>query len=190
MSRSKKFQVGSLAALHSETEKAKKKRLENTFLATWRLVGRENWGDDCYPEPEREFYFYRPHRQWRFDFAWPECLVAVEIEGGIFNQGRHGRGAGIAEDAVKYNAAAFIGWAVIRITPPELRAAPIPTLEEIARLIHRRTVDSPRAYPLNSYALKPLSEPRSRTTRKGAGPQRLSRPLPLLDATDDDRPPF
>ena len=147
-----------------------KSMLEKTFLATWTLVGRENWGDNTYPQPQREYPFYQPYRQWRFDFAWPEQLVAVELEGGIFNAGRHGRGAGIADDAIKYNAAAFIGWAVIRITPPELRKAPIPTLEEIAKLIHRRTVDRPRAYALDSYALMPKKHRSARATAdKGRG---------------------
>ena len=149
---------------------SQKSRLEQVFLATWRLVGREHWGGQDYPEPEREWRFYE-HRQWRFDFAWPAQLVAVELEGGIFNAGRHGRGAGIAEDAIKYNAAAFIGWLVIRITPPELRQSPIPTLEQIAKLIHRRTVDRPRPHRLNSYAVKPLPSARSRATRKGRRPQ-------------------
>lgn len=149
--------------------------MHKAFEATWRLIGAEEWGEQEYPRPEREWRFYR-FRQWKFDYAWPEQLVAVELEGGIFNQGRHGRGAGIAEDSIKYNAAAFIGWAVIRITPPELRQSPVPTLEQIARLIHRRTVDSPREFRLDSYALKPL-KPKSnkRTSRKAPGPQGSSR---------------
>ena len=32
------------------------------------------------PEPTRELVF-APPRKWRFDFAWPEHLVAVEIDG-------------------------------------------------------------------------------------------------------------
>lgn len=33
------------------------------------------------PQPVREKKFH-PIRRWRFDFAWPENLVAVEIDGG------------------------------------------------------------------------------------------------------------
>lgn len=162
-----------------------KSKLETSFLATWCLVGREHWDGNDYPMPEREWKFYS-QRGWKFDFAWPEQLVAVEIEGGIFNAGRHGRGAGIAEDAIKYNAAAFIGWAVIRLTPPELRQSPIPTLEQIAQLIHRRTVDRPREFPLNSYALRPLSLKRSTTPRRvrAVPNSNATRALPLFSTPD------
>lgn len=41
----------------------------------------------------REHRFH-PARRWRFDFAWPELLFAVEVEGGIWTGGRHNRGSG------------------------------------------------------------------------------------------------
>ncbi len=34
------------------------------------------------PKPAREYRFHR-ERRWRFDFAWPDYKVAVEVEGGI-----------------------------------------------------------------------------------------------------------
>lgn len=67
------------------------------------------------PDPEREFRF-SPPRRWRFDFAWPDLRVAVEIEGGIFSGGRHTRGKGFESDCEKYNAAASDGWRVLRFT--------------------------------------------------------------------------
>jgi very-short-patch-repair endonuclease len=68
------------------------------------------------PSPVREFAFY-PGRRWRFDFAWPERLLAVEVEGGSWIAGRHTRGAGFEKDLEKYNAASLIGWRVLRVTP-------------------------------------------------------------------------
>lgn len=53
---------------------------------------------------------------WRFDFAWPDRLVAAEIDGGIWTRGRHTRGAGFIGDLHKMNAAAWLGWRVIRFT--------------------------------------------------------------------------
>ena len=50
----------------------------------------------------------------RFDFAWPQHMIAVEIEGGTWNQGRHVTGAGFAKDCEKYNLAALDGWSVYR----------------------------------------------------------------------------
>jgi hypothetical protein len=53
---------------------------------------------------------------WRFDFAWPEQRLAVEVEGGMWSGGRHNRAAGFAEDCRKYNAATRLGWRVLRYT--------------------------------------------------------------------------
>ncbi|WP_036663029.1 hypothetical protein [Pandoraea sp. SD6-2] len=66
-------------------------------------------------EPVREHRF-APPRRWRFDFAWPEQMVAAEVEGGIWTGGRHTRGSGFQADAEKYNAAALAGWRVFRFT--------------------------------------------------------------------------
>lgn len=57
----------------------------------------------------------------RFDFAWPELMLALEVEGGTWANGRHSRGAGYARDAAKYNAAQVAGWMVIRVTSDMIR---------------------------------------------------------------------
>jgi len=69
------------------------------------------------PIPE---YRFHPIRQWRFDFAWPQKKIALEIEGGIFIGGRHSRGAGMQKDMEKYNQAALHGWRIIRVQPNNL----------------------------------------------------------------------
>ena len=63
-------------------------------------------------QPEREYLFH-PTRQWRFDFAFPEEKIAVEIEGW----GRHQSFSGFEDDCEKYNSAAKLGWRVFRYTP-------------------------------------------------------------------------
>lgn len=70
------------------------------------------------PEPVRELAFAKEalHRRWRFDFSWPDRKLAVEVEGGMWIRGRHQRARGFAEDASKYNAAAALGWRVLRFT--------------------------------------------------------------------------
>lgn len=69
------------------------------------------------PEPE---YCFAPPRKWRFDYAWPRYKIALEVEGGIWTRGRHTRGAGFLRDMEKYNAAASLGWLVLRTTPKTL----------------------------------------------------------------------
>lgn len=71
------------------------------------------------PEPETEVKFHES-RRWRFDFAWPDAMVAVEIEGGTWSRGRHTRGSGFIADCDKYNAAAVLGWRVLRFTGEHL----------------------------------------------------------------------
>lgn len=75
---------------------------------------------DCgLPEPMLEYKFH-PSRRWRFDFAWPEYKIALEVEGGIFVYGRHTRGSGFLKDMEKYNAAAMMGWRILRVQPKDL----------------------------------------------------------------------
>lgn len=83
------------------------------------------------PHPEREYRF-APPRRWRFDFAWPESKVAVEVEGGRFVGGAHISVAGLERDVEKYNEAALAGWRVIRVFPEWVRDGRALTLIERA----------------------------------------------------------
>ena len=73
------------------------------------------------PLPSREYRF-DPVRRWRFDFAWPERRVALEVEGGVWTGGRHCRPRGFQGDAEKYNAATLAGWSVLRVTADDVRS--------------------------------------------------------------------
>ena len=82
-------------------------RLEQRFMALWELA-------DC-PPLEREYRFDEV-RRWRFDFAHPVSMVAIEIEGGTYSGGRHTRHEGYTADCEKYNYAQMGGWQVYRLT--------------------------------------------------------------------------
>jgi hypothetical protein len=69
--------------------------------------------------PEAEFKF-AADRKWRFDYAWPARRIALEVEGGVYTQGRHTRGSGFVKDMEKYNRATVLGWRVLRVTPQQL----------------------------------------------------------------------
>ena len=78
--------------------------------------GEEEFAPHCEVQglsPAHEWKFH-PKRRWRFDFAFPDVKLAIEIEGGIWQGGRHSRGLGFEEDCVKYAEAAILGWRVIR----------------------------------------------------------------------------
>jgi very-short-patch-repair endonuclease len=65
------------------------------------------------PRAEVEYRFHAT-RMWRVDFAWPDILIAVEVEGGTWAEGRHTRGDGFLADLEKYNALALDGWCLLR----------------------------------------------------------------------------
>lgn len=66
-------------------------------------------------EPVTEYRFL-DERRFRFDFAWPDKKVAVEIEGGLYGKGRHTTVTGFNADCEKYNLAVMNGWKVLRFT--------------------------------------------------------------------------
>lgn len=94
--------------LEKEEKKAARERLELSFKQQLRAVGlKDGWV--C----QHKFH---PAREWRFDFAWPDMKLAIEVEGGTFSGGRHVRGKGYEADCEKYNTAAAMGWTLFRFT--------------------------------------------------------------------------
>ena len=84
------------------------------------------------PEPVLEHRFH-PVRRWRFDLAWPDKKIAVEIEGGAWIMGRHNRPRGYQADLCKYNAASVMGWTILRYSPAQVKSWS--AAEEIAKVI-------------------------------------------------------
>lgn len=73
------------------------------------------------PEPVREYAFAEAiGRRWRFDFAWPDRRVALEIDGMLWGGG-HTSGDGRRDDMVKDAYAAICGWKVLRVDRDLLR---------------------------------------------------------------------
>lgn len=71
------------------------------------------------PLPVCEFYFHKT-RRWKFDFAWVEEKVALEVAGGLFVSGGHTRGSGYWKDLLRGNEATLLGWRVFTVTPSML----------------------------------------------------------------------
>ena len=67
-------------------------------------------------------YRFDAVRRWRLDFAFVEQKVGIEVEGGIWTNGRHNRGSGFEADAEKYNALASAGWRLFRFTPSMVKS--------------------------------------------------------------------
>ena len=71
-------------------------------------------------------------KDWRFDVAWPELKIAVEIDGAI-GTGRHTRREGFISDAQKDNMATAYGWRVFRFPGQEIKSGSAVAL--LARVI-------------------------------------------------------
>ena len=123
-------------------------RLEETFLRLGRLAGG--------PELEREYRF-DPGRRWRADFAPLPTRCLIEVEGGIWVNGRHNRAAGFNADlepsrlaggemdsaqrspegsrpvrrgaSQKHLEACLSGWRIFRLGPDQI------TMPNIERLV-------------------------------------------------------
>jgi very-short-patch-repair endonuclease len=118
------------AAATRARRKAMRERWENLLAAHLKLKGITGW--------EREHQFAQHiGRRWRFDFAFEDLHLAVEVEGGEWVQGRHQRPAGFREDCDKYNAATESGWRVLRYVPSQIRTGE--AANQIQRIVDNAT---------------------------------------------------
>ena len=88
-----------------------------------------------YGKPVREYTFDNSGRKWRFDFAWPSLMFAVEVEGLTHDGGRHQRIQGFENDLEKYQAAMLQGWTVYRVSPKQIGS--LQALETIKTMLSR-----------------------------------------------------
>ncbi|MBJ8443818.1 hypothetical protein [Acinetobacter bereziniae] len=70
---------------------------------------------------EQEYKFY-PKRKWRADFHIVGKKILVEVEGGVWSNGRHTRGKGYIGDMEKYNAAVLMGYQVLRFSTEQVKS--------------------------------------------------------------------
>ena len=64
---------------------------------------------------ESEFIFSK-ERKFRFDWAVPQILVAIEYEGIFSEKSGHTTLNGYKKDVEKYNLATKLGWKILRYT--------------------------------------------------------------------------
>lgn len=62
---------------------------------------------------------YAPPRKLAADFAWPEHMLIVEVQGGVFTGQAHGSVGGILADNARLNTATLHGWRVLRFIPDD-----------------------------------------------------------------------
>ena len=86
--------------------------------------------------PFRRESRFHDTRKWRFDFAFLDNKLAVEVEGILYQSaGRHQRGAGFQNDLDKYDAAMQLGWNVYRCSPKMVKSGhALKTIEVLLEL--------------------------------------------------------
>lgn len=85
--------------------------------------------DEGLPTPQTEYVFL-PDRKFRADYAWPEAMLLVEKNGGIWRKGGHSSGVGILRDYEKANLAQLAGYVFLTFTPQQLESgAALPVLK-------------------------------------------------------------
>lgn len=87
------------------------------------------------PMPIRDYRFHAT-RKWELDFAWPDYLLAVEIDGGAPGGGRHQRRKGFNADAEKSRS--LINWRVLRYTGDDLKTRPVQCVDEVAKILREQ----------------------------------------------------
>ena len=94
--------------------KSKKTRQKLPKYDAFCLLLRQHLGAEVVAE-----HRFHPTRMWRFDYAIPEHRIAIEIDGGVWIEGRHNRPKGYIADLDKFNNAAALGWRVLKFTPQQ-----------------------------------------------------------------------
>lgn len=94
-----------------------------------QAVKRFDWADTLafqvtaagLPEPQREQLLVLP-RKFRTDLSWLEIKTFVEVDGGEWSHGQHGRGQGMQDDCVKWNLLTLAGWRGFRFTGSQVKS--------------------------------------------------------------------
>lgn len=115
--------------------KQDKEILERAFDTQWIICTSEL----DVPQPVNEYKFH-PKRKWRFDRAWVNEKVAVEIDGGVFTGGRHVRGMGYHKAIEKMNAGVLCGWVILRYDTKHIHEDPFAMVDEIVAVLRMRVV--------------------------------------------------
>ncbi len=73
------------------------------------------------PAYERQFEFAKPiNKRWKADFAFVDQMLLIEVDGGIWVNGKHVRSGSADNERIRQNAATCLGYAVLRFTPKML----------------------------------------------------------------------
>ena len=95
------------------------------------------------PEPAQQFWIEQSahprnlRRRWRFDFAFADAKLLIEIDGGIWmaGGGAHSNPRDIERNMRKRNDAALLGYRVLAFTPRDVTKGQAIAMTQ--RVLHR-----------------------------------------------------
>jgi len=97
--------------------------LEDQFLGLWQahypqlILEREISDIDAWEKDYQERYSKsKRSKRYRLDFAHSQSCTGIEIQGGVYNRGRHVTGSGYERDCRKYNLAYTSNWTIFLLT--------------------------------------------------------------------------
>ena len=97
--------------------------LEDQFLGLWQahypqlILEREFSDVDAWEKDYQERYAKsKRSKRYRLDFAHSLSRTGIEIQGGVYNRGRHVTGSGYERDCRKYNLAYTSNWTIFLLT--------------------------------------------------------------------------
>lgn len=141
-----------------------------------------------FPPHEEEYHFGKADgRRWRIDYAWPDYMVGIEVDGGgrlvrwQMNP-RTGRSQpvavgshGTATDYEKLNYAAELGWRILRFNP-DMLTQPDYVLATIALTLQAAGARFQDGSTARGYACR--ARPALRSRRRPASPREPGDPVP------------
>jgi hypothetical protein len=86
---------------------------EASFLLMW--AARHPEYSLSYNRDDLILPFVYSGRNFRADFVHLDAQVCIEIQGGIYSNGKHGRASGIITDMQKIAIASINNWALIQV---------------------------------------------------------------------------
>ena len=101
-----------LQDISGSTKKSTPSQLE--IIVFFKLL--EKFGKKYLLKNIRHEFKLVPDRRFRCDFVITNKKLVIEIEGGVYNRGRHVRGSGFEKDCAKYNMISELGYTVYRVT--------------------------------------------------------------------------
>ena len=157
--------------------------LTDSFMYYWRILGDST-------EATREHRGIAKHvnkrgklvmTNHRFDVAFLNERVFIELEGGTQSRGRHVRAYGYHNDCLKYNLAQLQGWLHLRYTKKAMNDDPDSMIKEILHMLKMRRVNPPLKSEViwtandSNYSKRFMKQPRKPSTRKAKSRRRKTR---------------